>query len=124
MPALALQQVLDLSKQLLTGAQRYLSALQTETLRPYNFDPRVVAAWERKPDLVEQGETRFRQMFCTTCHSLAVTRAGETKLIGGDVGRQLADLADKTLERPRRGGAEHAHETAWHARGAPWSSAP
>jgi cbb3-type cytochrome oxidase cytochrome c subunit len=73
----------------------YLSTLQTETLQPYKFDPRTVAAWERKPDLVEQGETRFRQMFCTTCHSLAVTRAGEIKLIGGDIGPELTKVGSK-----------------------------
>ena len=34
-------------------------------------------------------------MFCTTCHSLAVTRAGETKLIGGDIGPELTKVASK-----------------------------
>ena len=40
-------------------------------------------------NLISQGELRFRQMFCSTCHSLAVTRAGETKLIGGEIGPEL-----------------------------------
>ena len=73
----------------------YLSTLQTSKAASYKFDPRVVAKWEKRPDLIEQGETRFRQMFCTTCHSLAVTRAGETKLVGGDIGPELTKVASK-----------------------------
>jgi mono/diheme cytochrome c family protein len=73
----------------------YLSTLVSEKITPYKFDPQVVAAWEKRPDLIDQGETRFRQMFCTTCHSLAVTRAGETKLIGGDIGPELTKVGSK-----------------------------
>jgi cytochrome c2 len=79
----------------LVALSGYLSTLQSEKIQPYKFDPRVVAAWAKRPDLVEQGETRFRQMFCVTCHSLAVTRAGETKLIGGDIGPELTKVASK-----------------------------
>ena len=79
----------------LVALSGYLSSLQGEKIQPYKFDPRVVAEWEKRPDLIEQGETRFRQMFCTTCHSLAVTRAGETKLIGGDIGPELTKVASK-----------------------------
>ena len=85
----------QLNENELRALSGYLSTLQTETLQPHKFDPREVAAWDRKPDLVEQGETRFRQMFCTTCHSLAVTRAGETKLIGGDSGPELTKVGSK-----------------------------
>jgi mono/diheme cytochrome c family protein len=84
-----------LSESELAALSGYLSTLQKEKLQPYKFDPRVVAAWEKRPDLLEQGETRFRQMFCTTCHSLAVIRAGETKLIGGDIGPELTKVASK-----------------------------
>ncbi len=73
----------------------FLSTLKAKSLQPYSFDPRVVTAWEKKPDLVEQGEVRFRQMFCSTCHSLAVRRAGETKLIGGDIGPELTKVGSK-----------------------------
>ena len=38
---------------------------------------------------------RFRQMFCSTCHSLAVTRGGETKLVGGDIGPELTKVGTK-----------------------------
>jgi mono/diheme cytochrome c family protein len=34
-------------------------------------------------------------MFCSTCHPLAVTRAGETKLIGGDIGPELTKVGSK-----------------------------
>jgi mono/diheme cytochrome c family protein len=73
----------------------YLSTLASEPIPPYKFEPQTVAAWAKRPDLVMQGETRFRQMFCTTCHSLAVTRAGETKLIGGDIGPELTKVGSK-----------------------------
>jgi mono/diheme cytochrome c family protein len=84
-----------LNEQELKALSAYLSTLKSQSIEPYKFDPRVVVAWEKKPDLVAQGEVRFRQMFCTTCHSLAVTRAGETKLIGGDIGPELTKVASK-----------------------------
>jgi len=73
----------------------FLSTQRAKPVEAYKFDPRVVAAWEKKPDLADQGEVRFRQMFCSTCHSLAVTRAGETKLIGGDIGPELTKVGTK-----------------------------
>ncbi len=79
----------------LKALSAYLSALRAKPAEPYRFDSRVVAAWEKKPDLADQGEVRFREMFCSTCHSLAVTRAGETKLIGGDIGPELTKVGSK-----------------------------
>ncbi|MBZ5552669.1 MAG: c-type cytochrome [Acidobacteriia bacterium] len=84
-----------LNEQELRALSGYLSSLKSRALEPYKFDARVIAAWEKKPDLVQQGEVRFRQMFCVTCHSLAVTRAGETKLIGGDIGPELSKVGSK-----------------------------
>jgi len=84
-----------LSEKELRALSGYLSALAGDQISSYRFDPRVVAAWEKRPDLIDQGETRFRQMFCTTCHALAVTRAGETKLIGGDIGPELTKVGSK-----------------------------
>ena len=84
-----------LSEKELRALSGYLSTLASDPIPAYKFDPSVVAAWEKRPDVVVQGETRFRQMFCTTCHSLAVTRAGETKLIGGDIGPELTKVGSK-----------------------------
>ena len=79
----------------LRGLSAYLSVQKAKPLVAYNIDPRVVAAWSKNPELASQGELRFRQMFCSTCHSLAVTRAGETKLIGGDIGPELTKVGSK-----------------------------
>ncbi len=84
-----------LNEQELAGLSAYLSSLRSKPVEPHRFDPRAVAAWEKRPDLVEQGEVRFRQMFCSTCHSLSVTRAGETKLIGGDIGPEVTKVGSK-----------------------------
>ena len=79
----------------LRALSAYLSVQRARPVTPYKFDPRVVAAWSKNPELVSQGELRFKQMFCSTCHSLAVTRAGETKLIGGDIGPELTKVGSK-----------------------------
>ncbi|MGB2901764.1 MAG: c-type cytochrome [Candidatus Acidiferrum sp.] len=79
----------------LRGLSAYLSVQKAKALVPYKIDARVVAAWSKNPELASQGELRFRQMFCSTCHSLAVTRAGETKLIGGDIGPELTKVGSK-----------------------------
>ncbi|HXZ18526.1 MAG TPA: c-type cytochrome, partial [Candidatus Acidoferrales bacterium] len=79
----------------LRALSAYLSSLRGAPVEPYRFNPRVLAALEKNPDAVAQGEIRFRQMFCSTCHSLAVTRAGETKLIGGDIGPELTKVGSK-----------------------------
>ncbi len=79
----------------LRGLSAYLSVQKAKVFVPYKIDARVVAAWSKNPELASQGELRFRQMFCSTCHSLAVSRAGETKLIGGDIGPELTKVGSK-----------------------------
>jgi len=79
----------------LRGLSAYLSVQKARAVAPYKIDARVIAAWSKNPELASQGELRFRQMFCSTCHSLAVTRAGETKLIGGDIGPELTKVGSK-----------------------------
>ncbi len=71
---------------------------KAKPLETYKINPGIVAAWSKKPDLIPQAEVRFRQMMCTTCHPVAVTRAGETKLIGGNVGPELTKVGSKINE--------------------------
>jgi nitric oxide reductase subunit C len=84
-----------LSETELRGISAYLSVQKAEAVTPYKIDARVISAWSKNPELAAQGELRFREMFCSTCHSLAVTRAGETKLIGGDIGPELTKAGSK-----------------------------
>ena len=84
-----------LSEAELRGLSAYLSVQRARDVAPYKIDARIVSTWSKNPELVSQGELRFRQMFCSTCHSLAVTRAGETKLIGGDIGPELTKVGSK-----------------------------
>lgn len=76
----------------------FLSVQKAKPIEKYKINPAVVATWSKKPDLLSQGEVRFRQMMCTTCHPLAVTRAGETKLIGGNIGPELTKIGSKVNE--------------------------
>jgi len=76
----------------------FLSVQKAKPIETYKINPAVVAAWSKKPDLISDGEVRFRQMMCTTCHPLAVTRAGETKLIGGNIGPELTKVGSKVSE--------------------------
>jgi mono/diheme cytochrome c family protein len=84
-----------LSEQELRELSAYLISLKDPTTPAYSIDRKVIATWEHRPDLVDQGSVRFRQTFCTTCHALAVTRAGETKMIGGDIGPELSKVGSK-----------------------------
>jgi mono/diheme cytochrome c family protein len=84
-----------LSEPELRALSAYLNTQRAKAIEVVKFDPRVVAVWSKKPDLADQGELRFRQMFCSTCHALAVTRAGETKLVGGDIGPELTKVGSK-----------------------------
>src|ERR1035438_7321344 len=43
----------------------------------------------------EQGQMTFNQLFCVTCHALAVDRGGETTLIGGNIGPELTKVGSK-----------------------------
>lgn len=85
----------QLNEQELRSLSAFLSSLHTVAVQPHKFDQRVLASLENSPDVADQGEARFRQMFCTTCHPVAVTRAGETKLIGGDIGPELTKVGSK-----------------------------
>lgn len=85
----------QLDDQELRGLSAYLRSLKGPSVEPYRIDPKVVATWQKRPDLVQHGELRFRQMFCSDCHSLAVVRAGTTELIGGAIGPELTKVGSK-----------------------------
>jgi mono/diheme cytochrome c family protein len=82
----------------ISALSAYLSSLKSESAEAHHFSPAVLAALKNKPDAVADGEIRFQQMFCTTCHSLAVTRAGVTEVIGGDIGPELTKIGTKVNE--------------------------
>lgn len=84
-----------LSEEEIKALSGFLSVQKATPIESYKINPAVVATWSKNPELVSQGEVRFRQMMCTTCHPLAVTRAGETKLIGGNVGPELTKVGSK-----------------------------
>jgi mono/diheme cytochrome c family protein len=85
----------NLREEELRALSAFLSAQKRISIPSAKFDPRVLAKWGKNSETVDQGELRFRQMFCTTCHSIAVTRAGETTLIGGDIGPELTKVGTK-----------------------------
>ena len=84
-----------LSDQELLDISAYLVTQKKKPLGPYHFSPGLVAAVAAKGDPVDQGQIRFNQMFCVTCHALAVDRGGETTLIGGDIGPELTKVGSK-----------------------------
>ena len=85
----------NLSDVELRALSAYLSLQRVKPVQPYRFNPRVVAAVMRGGDAADQGQTRFNQMFCVTCHALAVYRGGQTTLIGGDIGPELTKVGSK-----------------------------
>ena len=80
------QEIRALSAYLMTLKKRPIESSKLTTGSPGS---------QTSSDLADQGEVRFRQMFCTTCHSLAVTQGDETKLIGGDIGPELTKVGSK-----------------------------
>jgi len=81
----------DLSDVELSALSAYLSAQHAKRLEP----SRISTAVSKSGDAAEQGKTRYNQMFCGTCHAIAVERGGETKLIGGDIGPELTKVGSK-----------------------------
>ena len=79
----------------LRALSAYLSLQRGKPIERYSFNPRVVAVVARHGDAADQGQVRFNEMFCVTCHALAVDRGGETTLIGGDIGPELTKVGTK-----------------------------
>jgi mono/diheme cytochrome c family protein len=81
-----------LSEEELRALSAYVSVQRAEPVGSY---PRVAAPLKRKGELTDPGQMRFNQIFCVTCHSLSVTRAGQSQLIGGDIGPELTKVGSK-----------------------------
>jgi mono/diheme cytochrome c family protein len=75
----------------LRALSAYLSVQRTKRLDA----ARISTVIAKTGDAPEQGQMRFNQMFCVTCHAIAVERGGETKLIGGDIGPELTKVGSK-----------------------------
>jgi mono/diheme cytochrome c family protein len=73
----------------------FLSMQKAKPIETYKINPAVITTLSKNPELLAQGEVRFRQMMCTTCHSLAVVRAGESKVIGGEIAPELTKVGSK-----------------------------
>ena len=84
-----------LSDSELRALSAYLSVQRVSAVPTYRFNLQAVAMLKKTGDPADQGEVRFNQMFCITCHSLSVTRAGQTQLIGGDIGPELTKVGSK-----------------------------
>ncbi len=76
----------------------FLSVQKAKPIETYKIDPSVVATLSKNPELLAQGEVRFRQMMCTTCHSLAAGRASGSKKIGGEIAPELSKVGSKVNE--------------------------
>lgn len=85
----------SLTDEEMRGLTAYLSVQRAVPIQPYRISARAIASVNGKGDAADQGQVRFNQRFCVTCHSLAVERAGETTLIGGDVGPELTKVGSK-----------------------------
>ena len=81
----------QLSELELRALSAYLSAQRARRLEP----PGISTGIASTGDAADQGQMRFNQMFCVTCHAIAVERGGETKLIGGDIGPELTKVGSK-----------------------------
>ena len=79
----------------LRALSAYLSVRRAKAVKAYRINPRTVALVAKGGDVADQGQIRFNQMFCVTCHALAVDRGGETTLIGGDIGPELTKVGSK-----------------------------
>jgi len=76
----------------------FLSVQKAKPIETYKINPAVVTKLSKNPELLAQGEVRFRQIMCTTCHSLAARRAGESKMIGGEIAPELTKVGSKVNE--------------------------
>jgi mono/diheme cytochrome c family protein len=85
----------DLSEAELRALSAYLSVQHMKPIAPSRISLSVVKSRGKDEAAIADGQTRFNQMFCVTCHSIAVDRGGETKIIGGDIGPELTKVGNK-----------------------------
>ena len=85
----------NLSDEEMRALSAYLSVQRGVAIQPYRISAQAIARVKTKGDPADQGQVRFNQRFCVTCHSLSVTRAGESTLIGGDIGPELTKVGSK-----------------------------
>lgn len=76
----------------------FLSLQKAKPVGTYEINPSVVSALSKNPELLAQGEVRFRRMMCTTCHSLAAGRGAESKMVGGGIAPELTKVGSKVNE--------------------------
>ncbi len=85
----------DLSDAELRALSAYLSTQHARPIAPSRISMSVVSKLGKDEAAISDGQTRFNQMFCVTCHSIAVDRGGEIKIIGGDIGPELTKVGSK-----------------------------
>ena len=85
----------ELSDVELRALSAYLSVQRVNAIAPSRISLSVVNSHGKDQAAIDDGQTRFNQMFCVTCHSVAVDRGGEVKLIGGDIGPELTKVGSK-----------------------------
>jgi mono/diheme cytochrome c family protein len=85
----------QLSDQELRALSAYLSVQRAKPDGKSQTTRGSVVRVAKAADAVEQGQMRFNEMFCVTCHALAVNRGGETTLIGGNIGPELTKVGTK-----------------------------
>ncbi len=79
----------------LRALSAYLSMQHVKPLGAHRLASGRASVSPGDGDAADQGQITFNQLFCVTCHALAVDRGGETTLIGGDIGPELTKVGSK-----------------------------